>query len=103
MEWEKVDTLALAAQGLTVGLIDNYIVQEIKRSPATAAWLTVGAFVLAYDIWCPEGQTLSEGFDKLVDRHPLIASAGALAVTGHLLNWWKPKDDPIHKLVEAFR
>lgn len=33
-------------------------------SPASKAWLAIGAEVVIYDVLCPAGETLSEGVDS---------------------------------------
>lgn len=72
---------------------------EIK--PATAAWAALGAGVLAYEILCPPGETLSEGVDRALE-HPLgrVAALGGIALTAaHLANLLPKKLDPLSHLL----
>lgn len=74
-----------------------------RISPSTKAWLVLGAFVAAYDMLAPEGETLSEGVDRALERHPLLTTAAIGATALHLLNVLRPERDPIHLLAETVR
>lgn len=87
---ERPSTYALASVGLAKGIWEVYV----KPEPAKYAWVAIGASVLAYDLLCPEGQTLSEGVDKALEKHP-VATTLAIGVTAlHLLNRLPAKLDP---------
>lgn len=72
-------------------------------SPADQAWMALGCYVLAYDVLAVPGQTLSEGADRYMLKHPWITRAVALAVAGHVCNLVKPEYDPIHLLFTGLR
>lgn len=60
------------------------------------AWALIGAGVLAYDLMCEEGHTLSEAFRK----QPKVLQLGELALVGFHLLEVAPKVDPIHRSFE---
>lgn len=67
------------------------------------AWIGLAAGIFAYDVLCPEGETLSEGVDRALE-HPKgrIAAIGAIAITSaHLLNILPEKIDPLHNLLRV--
>lgn len=74
-------------------------------SEAAKAWGVLVGGVIAYDMLCPPGQTLSEGVDRAMEtRLGRAASIGAIAVTAlHLVNAIPQKYDPIHTAVEIRR
>jgi hypothetical protein len=66
--------------------------------PADKAWIVLGAGVLLYDLVAPEGQTLSEGADRYMDRHPWYTRAVGVALVGHVCNMIPGRWDPVHGL-----
>lgn len=71
--------------------------------PSTKAWAVLGAGVVAYDILAPQGETLSEGLDTAVERHPLITTLAVGAVALHLCNALSPERDIIHLATQITR
>ncbi len=74
-------------------------------SPSSIAWGILGAGVLAYEYFCPSGETLSEGLDDIAE-HPvrkyfLQAAIGVTAL--HLTNLLPDKVDPIHQVGKLIR
>lgn len=74
---------------------------------AGIAWGCLVAGVAAYDYYAPEGQTLSEGVDRALEKHP-IATAAAIGMTAmHLLNIYEHLHiehlDPIHQIANLAR
>lgn len=71
-----------------------------RPKPSTLAWGGLIAGVAAYDILCPEGETLSERLDPLLENKftkPLVI--GAVGITAlHLTNILPPNLDPFHRL-----
>lgn len=67
------------------------------------AWIGLAAGVFAYDVLCPEGETLSEGVDRALERpRARFATIGAIAITGaHLLNVIPEKIDPLHHVLRV--
>lgn len=70
--------------------------------PSTMAWCGVAAGVAAYDLLCPQGETMSEAVDRAME-HPVkrIAALGAIAITSlHLANLLPQQVDPFHQLTK---
>lgn len=73
-----------------------------RPKPSTLAWCGLVAGVAAYDILCPQGETMSEGVDRALE-HPTkkIAALGAIAITAaHLANLIPQQVDPFHHLTK---
>lgn len=92
---ETAEAYGLGAVGLAKGLLEVYALPAIRDTrPSTKAWIGLVAGVAAWDIFCPPGETLSEGYDSFMERHKLLA-LGAVAVTGaHLINAIPKNLDP---------
>ena len=71
--------------------------------PADRAWLALGAGVVAYDMLAGPEQTLSEGADRYMLKHPWTTRAVAAAVAGHVCNLLPDRYDPIHVLFSGLR
>lgn len=100
MERETVEAYALGTVGAVLGVYEVFY-KDLK--PSTKAWGALVMGVIAYDLLCKEGETLSEGMDHFIEKHPVI-SLGAIAVTaGHLSNIIPEQYDPIHRLVSHVR
>lgn len=72
-------------------------------SPADKAWIVLGLYVIGYNVLAAPEQTLSEGADRYMLKHPWITRGVALAVAGHVTNSVKPKYDPIHLVFAVLR
>lgn len=93
---ETAEAWILGGYGLVTGVYKEYV-------PAKTAWLVLGAGVLAHDMFCKQGETLSEGVDRALESHKVLA-LGAIAVTAaHLANIIPPKLDPIHQFAELVK
>lgn len=93
---ETAEAWILGGYGLVTGVYKEYV-------PAKTAWLVLGAGVLAHDMFCKQGETLSEGADRAIESHKVLA-LGAIAVTAaHLANLIPPKIDPIHQFAELVK
>lgn len=62
--------------------------------PGCRAWVALAAGVAAWDVFCPEGEQLTDAARRGVVAHPVLTT-GAIAVTGlHLANrlhrWMDP-------------
>ena len=88
--------LPLFAVGVTKGVYEVYARPVLQKQKAsTLAWGALAAGVIAYDVLCPEGETLSEGYDHFLEKNKLLA-LGAIAITaGHLSNITPVKYDPL--------
>lgn len=65
---------------------------------AKNGWLAIGAGVLAYEILCPEGELLSEGVDRGLEKHPTLTRLAIGATALHLLNMLPEQYDPFHRV-----
>ena len=93
---ETAEAWILGGYGLVTGVYKEYV-------PAKTAWMVLGAGVLAHDVFCKQGETLSEGVDRALESHKVLA-LGAIAVTAaHLANIIPPKLDPIHQFAELVK
>lgn len=92
---ENFETYALAGVGLARGVFEEVIQPEIT---AKRTWLTIGALVVAHEVMCAKGELLSEGWDKLVYKHPIASRALPLYLTAHTVNLLPKKLDLIHRL-----
>lgn len=95
---EKAEAYALAGIGFARGLC------EVFRPELTAkkGWLAIAGLVVAYELMAPEGELLSEGYDRLLEKHPLVGELPALAIAFHLTNRLG-NVDPISLTVKALR
>jgi hypothetical protein len=97
---EDLDAYALAAVGTAEGLFNNYIKPEIT---AKRTWALIGAVVVAHEYFCPDGQLLSEGADRAIEKHPVLVPLAGLVLAGHVLNIFSERYDIVHKAFVAFR
>lgn len=65
---------------------------------AKTGWVATLGVAAAYEILCPEGETLSEGVDRALEHDSLkyAAIAGIGITAAHLLNLIPEKYDPFH-------
>ncbi|WP_459213504.1 DUF7427 family protein [Mycobacterium intracellulare] len=54
--------------------------------PSTKAWIVLGASVLAYEYWAPDGELLSHGYDNFLAHHPFVTWSLTVITAAHLLN-----------------
>ena len=76
-----------------------------RPNPAKAAWVGLGVGVSVYEMLCPDGQTLSEEVDRVLEnpRAKYIA-LGAIAVTAaHLANVLPTQIDPFEQVLSKAR
>ncbi len=62
------------------------------------AWLALGAGIVAYEAMCPHGETLSEGVDRYIDRHPVTTFATIGMIALHLANVLPHQIDLLHQV-----
>lgn len=62
--------------------------------PADKAWLVLAAGIIAYDLFAPEGETLSEAADRYLLAKPWLTRLAIFTVAHHLANELNP--DPLH-------
>lgn len=75
----------------------------MESNAARNGWIVLGLGVVAYDYLAPPHQTLSEGVDKALEKHPVLTTIAIGAVALHLLNVLPPQYDPIHRIAEVVR
>jgi hypothetical protein len=71
--------------------------------PSDYGWLALAAYVICWDTLCVEGQTLSDGADRYMLRHPWLTRAVAFGISAHVCNMVAPRYDPVHKVAVAVR
>lgn len=64
---------------------------------ANQAWAVLVTCVVVYDVLCRDGETLSEGADRWIRRHPWLARLAVGVVAFHVANLLPQKADPIHR------
>lgn len=70
-----------------------------RPRPASLAWGALVTGIVAYDVLCPAGETLSEGVDRALehDKGKIIA-LGIIGITAaHLANLLPERIDPFHR------
>lgn len=67
---------------------------------ALHAWTLIATIVTIHEITCPEGQLLSNGIDRAIDRYPAATTTAVLITAGHLLNLM---DGPVLKWVDPYK
>lgn len=70
---------------------------------AGKGWAAIGLGVLAYEILCPDGELLSEGVDRALEKHPAATRLAIGAVALHLMNVLPERIDPVHRLASIIR
>jgi hypothetical protein len=84
---------------------------------AKQAWLLLAAGVFSYEIYCKDGELLSDGVDEWLVSKPVLTRAIIAALALHLANalpvrydvvslgfivirkasrWWRQRSDPAH-------
>jgi hypothetical protein len=100
----KLELYSMAAIGISGGVFKYYIQPELT---ARRAWAVIATTVLLHDFLCKDGQTLSEGVDRAIEKHP-VAVPLAIGVTAlHLVNGFDQLGlkslDPFHHAVNLAR
>lgn len=62
--------------------------------PSTIAWIGLVSGILAWELFCPENEMLSHGFDNFLEQHPMVTWTVTLVTVGHLLNVLPRPVDP---------
>lgn len=77
--------------------------EKLHISQAGKAWAVLGLGVVAYDLTCKQGETLSEGVDRGLESKP-VATTLAIGVTClHLLNKLPQQVDPFHQFLKMVK
>lgn len=72
-------------------------------TPAGKAIAVLLGGVALWDALCDDGQTISEGCDRLLETHPIATELVMLALYLHCANRVPESADPIHWLFVAAR
>lgn len=67
-----------------------------------AAWLALAGLVVVYEAASPEGELLSEGFDRYLVRFPVLARLVPLVLVLHVINALPKRFDPVSLLFNLF-
>jgi hypothetical protein len=70
---------------------------------ADRAWVVLGLGVLGYDVFCEPGETMSEGADRYMLRHPWLVRGVAFILAAHVCNMAPSRYDPLHLGFVALR
>lgn len=100
MDRETAETYSLALLGAAEGVFKYYIRPEIT---AKRTWLAIGAIVALHEIFCPEGELLSEGADRAIEKHPVLIPLATIAIAGHVANLIDERYDLIHRGVKFIK
>lgn len=93
MEKSNARYLPLAAVGAVAGFARYYVRPELT---APRAWSAIATAILAYELSAPEGQLMSEGVDRALEKHKTLTTLAVGTVALHLLNVLPAKADPLH-------
>jgi len=81
--------------------------EKLATRGAVLGWAAVIGGVCLIDYFAPEGQTLSEGVDRALEKRPLLTAAAIGMTAMHLLNIYEHLHiehlDPIHQLANLAR
>lgn len=71
---------------------------------AAKGWLGLAAYLVVVEAFAPKGETLSEGVDDWMEKHPGKAIwYGLVAIfAAHLINLIPERYDPIHRVFTVF-
>lgn len=102
MNRESVEAHALGAIGAIGGAFKYYVQPELT---AKRAWTALGVGIALYELCAPQGELLSEQYDRWLDndRTRAIALGGAVITCAHLINALPPRVDPLHQITRLGR
>lgn len=67
----------------------------MRALSARYGWAAIIAFVFYHDFCCAEGELLSQGVDRGLEKHPILVTAAVGVTAAHLLNRLPNKLDPL--------
>lgn len=59
------------------------------------AWVVILSLVVAYELFCPPGQLLSQAMDAYRAAHPFLVQGAIVYLAGHLTRVWPAHFDPL--------
>jgi hypothetical protein len=71
--------------------------------PAYKALAVGGITILAWDVFCPPGETISDGVGALKSAQPVAVVTVTAVTAAHLLDWLPPAVDPFRWLFRVLR
>lgn len=71
--------------------------------PSDGAWIAIGGGVLAFDLLCEDGDTLSEAADRYMRHHPWLVRFVAFALASHVCNMVPDRYDIVHQMFVGIR
>lgn len=69
---------------------------------AQHGWAAIAAVVVIHEAVCEDGELLSEGVDRALDRSPIFVYALMFVTVSHLLNWLPKSIDP-YRAIGSYR
>lgn len=64
------------------------------------AWIALGAAVVAYEVFSPHGELLSEACDRYRQSQPIPTYLVIAYLAGHLARIWPERIDPLTRLTD---
>lgn len=61
---------------------------------AKQMWAVIAGIVIYHELACADGELLSEGYDRGLEKHAVLIYGITAITVGHLLNLLPPKADP---------
>lgn len=101
---EKPGLYALAGLGIAEGAWRYYVRPELT---AKRAWLVMAGSIALYEWVCPPGELMSEGADRLINKHPAAGRAAIIGLgvvtTAHVANMFTDRRDPFKRALDIIR
>ena len=100
MNKETIEAYALGTYGVAKGVFKEYIQPELT---AKRAWAAIAIGVTAYELACKDGELLSQGVDKAIDKHPVAVPLAIGITAAHLCNLIPEKIDPFTQFTKLVK
>ena len=100
MNKETIEAYGLGAVGAVQGVFKEYIQPELT---AKRAWGAILGSVAVYEAVCKDGELLSEGVDRAIEKHPVAVPLAIGYTAAHLCNILPQKLDIFHYATELFK
>ena len=93
------ETYTLAAQGAARGIYKEFIEPQIT---AERAWLGLVGGIALYEAIAPKNHLLSEGVDRMIEKHPVATRAVIGYTAAHLMGLLPEKFDAYSRTAKYF-
>jgi len=100
MDRETAEAWGLGAIGAVQGAWKYYVRPELT---AERAWAGLIGAITLYELVCPPNQTLSEGVDRAISKHPVAVPLAIGYTAAHLCNILPEQIDLFHKATEIIK